>query len=149
MIGAIIKYGNNSLTTELPVEALRLHNQLGSIGITDRADKIPALGNADISVELFTAELLLIKRAVGQSLINRLTAADSLHDVNVASYWLKEACAKNHEAFAALILKTSPHSLADLRDLAKDFYQRPLSKEVESPGFDEDEDMDEDDELEP
>ncbi len=48
MIGAIIKYGNNSLTTELPVEALRLHNQLGSIGITDRADKIPALGNADI-----------------------------------------------------------------------------------------------------
>ena len=40
MIGAIIKYGNNSLTTELPVEALRLHNQLGSIGIPDRADKI-------------------------------------------------------------------------------------------------------------
>lgn len=149
MIGAIIKYGNNSLTTELPVEAMRLYNQLGSIGITDRADAIPALGNTNISVDLFAAELLLIKRAVGQSLINRLTATDTLHDVNVASYWLKEACAKNHEAFATQILKTSPHSLADLRDLAKDFYQRPLPHQAEFPDFDEEQDMDEDDELEP
>lgn len=141
MIGAIIRYGNNTLSTELPIEALRLHNQLGSIGITDRADKIPALGNADISVELFAEELLFAKRAAGQFLINRLTAADTLYDVNVASYWLKEACAKNHDAFVALIVKTSPASLAGLRDLAKDFYPRPMSAD-----YVEDQDMD--DELE-
>lgn len=149
MISAVIKYGNNSLVTEFPVEAMRLYNQLGSIGITDRANKIPALGNADISVKLFSEELLFHKRAVGQSLINRLSAIDTLHDVNVASYWLKEACAKDHEAFTALIVNTSPTSLNDLRDLAKDFYQRPISKEVESPDYNEDQDIDEDGELEP
>lgn len=141
MIGAIIRYCNNSLTTELPVEALRLHNQLGSIVITDRADRIPALGNADISVELFAAELLFAKRAVGQFLINRLSTNNTLHDVNVASYWLKEACAKDHDAFIALIVKTSPASLVELRNLAKDFYPRPMSAD-----YDEDQDMD--DELE-
>ena len=146
MISVLIKHGNNSLVTEFPVEAMRLFNQLGSIGINTQADKIPALGNADISVKLFPSELLFIKSAVGQSLINRLTADDSLHDVNVASYWLKEACAKNHEAFAALIVKTSPTSLAWLRDLAKDFHQRSLVNPVKNYGYGEDQDMD--DELE-
>ncbi|SHH68686.1 hypothetical protein [Desulfosporosinus lacus] len=149
MITALIKYGNNSLLTEFPVEAMRLYNQLSSIGIADRADKIPALGNNSISVKLFAGELLGLKRAVGQSLINRLTPADTLRDVNVASYWLQEACAKDHEAFAALIAKASPSSLTDLRDLTEGFYGRPISKEIESPGYDEDQDMDEDDELEP
>jgi len=142
MISVLIKYGNNSLVTELPVEAMRLYNQLGSIGITDRADKIPALGNDSISVKLFAAELLFIKRAVGQSLINRLTAADTLHDVNVASYWLKQACAKDHEAFAALVAKASPPSLTELRDLAKDFYHQPIPHQAEVPDFDEETDDD-------
>lgn len=146
MISVLIKYGNNSLVTEFPVEAMRLYNQLSSIGINTQANKIPVLGNADISVKLFPAELLMIKKAVGQSLINRLTADDTLHDVNVTSYWLKEACAKNHEAFAALIIKTSPASLAELRDLAIDFHQMSLANPVKSQGYDEDQDMD--DELE-
>lgn len=149
MISVLIKHGNNSLVTEFPVDAMRLYNQLGSIGITDRADKIPALGNDGISVKLFAVELLFIKRAVGQSLINWLTAADTLHDVNVASYWLKEACAKDHEAFAALVVKVSPPSLTELRDLATDFYHRPISNELKNLVYNEDQDMDEDSELEP
>lgn len=149
MISVVIKHKANTLVTEFPVEAMRLYNQLGSIGIIDRADKISALGNADIWIKLYAEELLFTKRAVGQSLIDRLNAVDTLHDVNVASYWLKEACAKDHDAFATLIVKASPPSLAELRDLAKDFYNRPISNEIESPGYDQDRDMDEDDELEP
>ncbi|MEN3005971.1 hypothetical protein [Dehalobacterium formicoaceticum] len=147
MISVLIKHGNNSLVTEFPVEAMRLYNQLGSIGINTQADKIPALGDGDISVKLFPSELLMAKKAVGQSLIKRLTAADTLYDLNVACYWLKEACAKNHEAFAEFILKTSPSSLAELRDLAKDFHQRPSTQPVISHDYDEEQDMD--DELEP
>ena len=147
MISILIKHGNNSLVTEFPVEAMRLYNQLGSIGINTRADKIPALGNADISVKLFPSELLMIKKTIGQSLISRLTAADTLHGLNVACYWLKEACAKNYEAFAELVLKTSPSSLAELQDLAKDFHQQPFTQPVKDHDYDEEQDMD--DELEP
>lgn len=147
MLSALIKYGKNSLTTQFPVEAMRLYNQLGSIGINTPANEIPALGNADISVKLFAGELLFNKRAVGQSLINQLTANDTLHDVNVASYWLKVACEKDHEAFVELVSQNPTASLAELRDLAKEFQERPLSSPVDDYAYDENQDMD--DEMEP
>ena len=142
MVRAFIKYGNNSLVTEFPVEAMRLYNQLSSIGINTPVNKIPALGNADILVEVFPAELLVTEKAVGQSLINRLTSDDTLHDVNVASYWLWESCKENHEAFEALIVQTSPATLAELRDLAKVFHQNSLANPEESHNCGEDQDVD-------
>ena len=126
MLGAVIRYGNNTLVAELPTGTMDLQTKLSSIGVQKTADCIPISdedGNP-IRVKLYASS------PEEAHLLSLLTAEQSLSDANLCCEMLQRAEHKSLPRLKCCLLADSYHNLVDYIEDAKKVFAEAAQRDV-------------------
>lgn len=98
MITGVICYKSGTLVVEFPCKAYDLAEHLSSIGIGISASEIPIQGNELVEVKLIADEQM------GEVILSKLTADDTLAGLNIVCQEIEKACPYGYENFIDMLI---------------------------------------------